>query len=270
VRPVVRADAIGTLALIEKQQPHRALRRRTLGRPGGWRKTEAQLPVYPPGLEGADRRPFRDRHDAEIDEVEMNGKQAMSMSHPAVDPEELWLEEVGKPYHSLVAAAVTERVVAAAFCYPADSWLRVFSTPVRRLIRRMRGHARWDDRLPAAGWRHSVVALTERSLLVFEFRIGRQERSGGELGPCLGRWPRDEISVEVRRTELKRSVVNAASPNDSLATERLKVLRLTANTPDGPLALDLPAAGQPGIKDFEQAVRSQGLRSDRPPGDPDE
>jgi hypothetical protein len=199
----------------------------------------------------------------------VKGKQAMSMSWPA-ESEDAWLEEIENPYQSMVAAAVNERVVAAAICWPAESWLRVFSTPVRRLIRRMRGRARWDDRLPVAGLRHSVVVLTERSLLVFEFRIGRKERIGGELGPCLGRWRRDEIAVEVRRTELKRSVVNHASPNNALATERLKVLRLTATTPDGPLALELPVADQPGIKDFEQAVGSRGVRSDRPPGDPGE
>jgi hypothetical protein len=199
----------------------------------------------------------------------VRGKQAMTMSRPE-ETEDSWLEEVGNPYQSMVAAAVTEHVVAAAICWPGDSWLRLFSTPVRRLIRRMRGQARWDDRLPATGWRHSVVALTERSLLVFEFRIGRKARIGGELGPCLGRWQRDEISVDVRRTELKRSVANNASPYDSLTTERLKVLRLTATTPEGPLALDLPTADQPGIKDFEQAVRSQGPRSDPPPEGPDE
>jgi hypothetical protein len=199
----------------------------------------------------------------------VKGNQAMSMLRPE-EAEDSWLEEVGNPYQSMVAEAVSERVVAAAICWPADAWLRVFSTPVRRLIRRMRGQARWDDRLPAAGWRHSVVALTERSLLVFEFRIDRKTRIGGELGPCLGRWPRDEISADVRGTELKRSVANNASPHDSLTTERLKVLRFTATTPDGPLALDLPAADQPGIKDFEQAVGSQGLRSDPPPEGLDE
>jgi hypothetical protein len=180
----------------------------------------------------------------------------MSVSRP---------KEVKNPYRSMVAAAVTERVVAAGFCYPADSWLRPISTPVRRLIRRMRGQARWDDRLPALGWRrHSVVALTDRSLLLFEYRIGR------ELGPCLGRWPRDEISVETRRTVLKRSVLNSGS-HDSLVTERVNVLRLTATTPDGLLVLDLPTAATPGgIKDFEQAVRSRGRRSDRPPCGRDE
>jgi hypothetical protein len=172
------------------------------------------------------------------------------------DDELAWREEVGNPYHSMVAAAVSERVVAAAICWPGDSWLRLFSTPVRRLIRRMRGQARWDDRLPATGWQHSVVALTERSLLVFEFRVGGRTRVGNELGPCVGRWPRDEISVEVRRTVLERSVLNSASAYDSLETDRLKVLRLTATTPDGPLVLDMPTAGQPGIKEFEQAVRS--------------
>jgi hypothetical protein len=160
-----------------------------------------------------------------------------------------------EPYHSMVAAAVSERVLAAALCWPGDSWMRVFSTPVRRLIRRMRGQTRWDDRLPATGWRQSVVALGERSLLVFEFRIGGRTQIGNELGPCLGRWPRDEVSVEVRRTVLERSSLNSGSAYDSLETERFKVLRLTATTPDGPLVLDLPAAGQPGIKDFEHAVR---------------
>jgi hypothetical protein len=181
-------------------------------------------------------------------------KQAMSTSDATLDPEDLWLEEIGNPYQSMVAAAVGERVVAAAICWAGDSWMRLFSTPVRRLIRRMRGQARWDDRLPATGWQPSVVALTERSLLVFEFRVGRRTRAGGNLGPCLGRWPRTEISVEVRRIVLERSVLNSASAYDSLSTERTKMLRLTATTPDGPLALDLPVADQPGIKEFEQAV----------------
>ena len=53
---------------------------------------------------------------------------------------------------------------------------------------------------------------------------------------------------------LERSVLNSASAYDSLSTEQTKMLRLTATTPDGPLALDLPVADQPGIKEFEQAV----------------
>jgi hypothetical protein len=48
----------------------------------------------------------------------------MSLSHAAIDSEELWLEEVGNPYQSMVAAAVAERVVAPAICWPGDSWLR--------------------------------------------------------------------------------------------------------------------------------------------------
>jgi hypothetical protein len=158
----------------------------------------------------------------------------------------------------MVAEAVADHVVAAAFCYPADSWLRPISTPIRRLIRRIGGQARWDDRLPAL-WRHAVVAITKSSLLVFEYRVGT------ELGPCLGRWPREEISIETKRTQLKRSYVNGQT--DVNETARLRVLRLTATTPDGPLALDLPTAASPGeIRDFEQAVRSQGHQSDRPLG----
>jgi hypothetical protein len=100
----------------------------------------------------------------------------------------------------------------------------------------------------------SVVALTERSLRVFEYRIARD---GGGLGPCLGRWERDEILlVEGRRTELTQSYLSGQTGMSQ--TDRLDVLRLTATTPDGPLALDLPATDQPGIKDFEQALGSQG------------
>jgi hypothetical protein len=178
----------------------------------------------------------------------VKGTQPMSMSWPE-EVEDAWREEVGNPYHSLVAAAVTERVVAAAFCYPADYWMHPMSRPVRRLIRRMRGQARWDDRLPGMGLRQTVVALTERSLLVFEYRIGRD---GGGLGPCLGRWQRDEISVEGWRTEFKQSYVSGQT--DTWQTDYFDVLRLTATTPDGPLALDLPAADQPGIQDFERHV----------------
>jgi hypothetical protein len=188
---------------------------------------------------------------ANVEEVEVKGTQAVSTVEPE-DSEELWLEEVGNPYHSMVATAVGERVVAAAICWPGDSWMRLFSTPVRRLIRRMRGQARWDDRLSATGTRPSVVALTERSMLVFEFRVGRT--AGEELGPCLGRWRRDEISLEARRTVLERSSLNSGSAYDSLGTDRTKMLRLTAATPDGPLQLDLPVADQPGIREFEQAV----------------
>jgi hypothetical protein len=205
-----------------------------------------------------DQRPFTDRQDDGIEEVEVKGTQAMSMSWPE-EAEDSWLEEVGNPYHSMVAAAVTERVVAAAFCYPDDYWLHPLSRPARRLIRRMRGQARWDDRLPGLGSRQSVVALTERSLLVFEYRIARD---GGGLGPCLGRWERDEILVEGCRTELTQSSMNGQT--DMWQTDHFDVLQLTASTPDGPLALDLPATDQPGIKDFEQALRSQG------PGELDE
>ena len=35
---------------------------------GGWRKTEAQLSVYPRGLKAADQRPFTDRQDADTDQ----------------------------------------------------------------------------------------------------------------------------------------------------------------------------------------------------------
>jgi hypothetical protein len=179
---------------------------------------------------------------ADIEEMDVKGEQAVSTSWPE-EAENAWLEEVGNPYHSMVAAAVTERVVAAAFCYPADYWL--LSRPLRRLIRRMRGQARWDDRLPSLGLRHSVVALTERSLLVFEYRI---DRGADGLGPCLGRWARDEIFIDVCRTELTMS--------SNGQTDRMDVLTLDATTPDGQLALLLPAGDQPGIKDFEQALPS--------------
>jgi hypothetical protein len=47
----------------------------------------------------------------------------------------------------------------------------------------------------------------------------------------------------------------------------LKVLRLTATTPDGPLVLDLPAADQPGIEELSGPSTAKGLRSDRSPDD---
>jgi hypothetical protein len=47
----------------------------------------------------------------------VKGTQAMSMSWPE-EAEDSWRQEVGNPYHSMVAAAVTERVVAAAFAIP--------------------------------------------------------------------------------------------------------------------------------------------------------
>jgi hypothetical protein len=43
----------------------------------------------------------------------------------------------------------------------------------------------------------------------------------------------------------------------------LKVLRLTATTPDGPLTLDLPVAGRPGIKEFEQTIKEGNQRDQR-------
>jgi hypothetical protein len=83
----------------------------------GWRKTEAQLSVYPRCLKGAGKRPSRDLQDADIEGVEVKGEQAMSTSWPE-EAEDAWLEEVGNPYQSMVAAAVTEPVVAAAFAIP--------------------------------------------------------------------------------------------------------------------------------------------------------
>jgi hypothetical protein len=159
------------------------------------------------------------------------------------------------PYRSMVEAAVSEPVVAAAICWPGDAWMRPLSTPVRRLIRRLRGQTRWDDRLSGTGSRPSVVALTETSLLVFDYRVGRNTRAGEDLEQCLGQWPRDESSVEVRRTVLERSHLNSGSPYDSVGTERTTMLRLTATTPEGPLVLDLPVAGQPGPREFKRALR---------------
>ena len=79
-----------------------------------------------------------------------------------------------------------------------------------------------------------------------------------------------ELAPQFDRFVFTRCANPRALSPATLETERFKVLRLTATTPDAPLALDLPAADQPGIKDFEQAVGSQGLRSDRPPSDLDE
>jgi hypothetical protein len=190
--------------------------------------------------------PHRQAADTEV--VDVKSEQAVGAPHDDEYDDDLpWLEEVGNPYRSMVAAAVTEPVVAAAFCYPADYWAHPMSRPVRRLIRRMRGQARWDDRLPGLGTRQSVVALTERSLLVFEYRIGR---GGDGLGPCLGRWARDAISLGAWRTELVQS--------SNGQTNRMDLLQLNATTPDGPLALDLPATDQPGIKEFEQALACSG------------
>jgi hypothetical protein len=185
---------------------------------------------------------------ADIEELEVKTEQAIGAPHDdEYDDELAWLEEVGNPYRSMVAAAVAEPVVAAAFCYPADHCAHPMSRPVRRLVRRMRGQARWDDRLPALGTRQSVVALTDRSLLVFEYRIG--SRADG-LGPCLGRWARDAISLGAWRTELVQS--------SNGQTNRMDLLQLNATTRDGPLALDLPVADQPGIKEFEQALACSG------------
>jgi hypothetical protein len=173
-----------------------------------------------------------------------------------------WPEEAGDPYRAMVAEAVAEPVVAAAFCYPAESWVHgPIGTLLRRGIRRVRRQRRWDDRLPQGpGSRQSVVALTTGSLMAFEYRIAR----GEELGPPVGRWRRDEIAVEARRMQLKQSGRNAQT--DVRETTRLNVLRLSATTPDGLLALDLPP-GSPGIRDFEHAIGTHSSQSGRPTGD---
>jgi hypothetical protein len=94
------ADTASPFDLTGRRINAREIDTRTRSR-RGWRKTDAHLPVHPPGLEGADRRPSRGRQDADIEEVAVQGKQAMSVSYDEEyenecdDDERAWRDEVG-------------------------------------------------------------------------------------------------------------------------------------------------------------------------------
>jgi hypothetical protein len=132
--------------------------------------------------------------------------------------------------------------LGAHICYPVGVWARFVTTAAPRLGRRLLGHSRLTDRLPLGAVRHAVLAVTESRVIVWEARI---DGRGAELAGQLYSWPHAAVTLERKRHEIVTSWTDADGDSTS---SRLKVLRYRFATPDGELAVDVPAGRGPAAE----------------------
>ena len=130
--------------------------------------------------------------------------------------------------HFMEAAAerVNEEIVAAQWFYPKDRWKN--PTTVMRLVRGLVGRSRVDDRFPMM----NVLIVTPTRVVVFA--VENTYQNPMHLGDELASWPRSGITGTKERVELHTSGNNASRIHHQ------KFLRLSLQTPDGPLGVDLP------------------------------
>lgn len=145
-------------------------------------------------------------------------------------------------YRYLVDVAVDEPVLGAQICYPRGMWGRLVTTAALRLGRRLLGRSGLTDRLPLGTARQAVLAVTESRVMAWESRIGQR---GPELIRELGSWPHAAVTLERKREEIVTSWTDA--DGDS-TTSRSKLLRYRMATPDGVLAVDVPAGRGPSAE----------------------
>lgn len=159
----------------------------------------------------------------------------------ATSPRQARTPEPGSYRHRL-GLAVDEPVVGAHIGYPAGAWLRPISTTALRLGRRLLGRSRLTDRLPQGTPRHAVLAVTPSRVMVWTARIGA---GGAEFIAEIGSWPHESLTLDRAREELVSSWTD--SDGDS-TTSRTKMLRYRIGTPDGELAVDVPAGRGPAAE----------------------
>lgn len=145
-------------------------------------------------------------------------------------------------YQQLVGLGVQEPVLGAHLCYPVGMWARFVTTAALRLGRRLLGRSRLTDRLPLGAVRHAVLAVTESRVMVWESRIGTR---GPELVGEIFSWPHTAVTLERKRHEI---VTSWTDTDGDSTTSRLKVLRYRLATPDGELAVDVPAGRGPAAQ----------------------
>ena len=145
-------------------------------------------------------------------------------------------------YRHLLSLAADEPVLGAHICYPAGVWLRPVSTAALRLARRVLGRSRLTDRLPLGAPRQAVLAVSESRVMVWSARIGA---GGVELIGELGSWPHGSLTLTRNREELLSRFTD--SDGDS-SSSRTKMLRYRIGTPDGELAVHVPAGRGPAAE----------------------
>ena len=145
-------------------------------------------------------------------------------------------------HRQLLTIALDEPVLGAHLCYPAGAWCRPISTTALRLGRRLLGRSRLTDRLPQGAARQAVLAVTPSRVMVWAatFRAG-----GAELVGEIGSWSLHSLTLARTREEL---VIRTSDGDGHSTTDRTKMLSYRIGTPDGELAIHLPAGRGPAAE----------------------
>lgn len=129
----------------------------------------------------------------------------------------------------MAGEVVDEPLDAVQWFYPGGRW-NTGPTGLRRLARRITGHARVDDALPT----QNVLIVTADRVVVYTAGTSTGQFA---LHDLVGAWPRAQVSATSERVELSTTYQRGSSMSHSQAFQRL-----TLATPDGELVADLPAS----------------------------
>src|SRR5215475_13743766 len=113
--------------------------------------------------------------------------------------------------------------------YPGGRW-NTGPTGLRRLARRITGHARLDDNLPT----QNVLIVTADRVVIYTAGTSTGQFA---LHDLVGVWPRTEVSATSERVELSTTYQRGSGMAHNQTFQRL-----TLTTPDGELVADLPAS----------------------------
>jgi hypothetical protein len=149
-------------------------------------------------------------------------------------------------HRHLLERALDEPVLGAHLCYPAKAFCRPISTTALRLARRLAGRSGLTDRVPQGTPRHAVLAVTPSRVTVWEARFAARFAAGGlELGAEIGSWRHEALTFARSREEI---VITSSDGDGHSRTSRTKMLRYRFGTPDGELAVDIPAGRGPAAE----------------------
>ena len=145
-------------------------------------------------------------------------------------------------HRHLLELALDEPVLGAHLCYPAKAFCRPISTTALRLGRRLAGRSRLTDRLPQGTLSHAVLAATSSRVTVWEAGF---TASGLELSKEIGSWRHESLTFARSREEI---VITTSDGDGHSRTDRTRMLRYRFGTPDGELAVDVPAGRGPAAE----------------------
>jgi hypothetical protein len=137
---------------------------------------------------------------------------------------------------------VDEPLDAVQWFYPGGRW-NTGPTGLRRLARRITGHARLDDGLPT----QNVLIVTEGRVVVYTAGTSTGQFA---LHDLVGAWPRMQVSATSENVELSTTYQRGSG-----MSHRQTFRRLTLTTPDGELVADLPAS-QRATSKVSKALRA--------------